>query len=160
MFDRTNSGYRHKNEMPVRLQLVGAEPVDASIFHVNGERLTDLLNDPRAFIPVRTEEAGVMIVAKTQIVSILEREDDSVNVAESGKSFDPYIMLRIAKDASLEEIRTAYKARIKSVHPDSVASLGLDEDLEKAALRTTQKLNYAYRKIMRERGGASETSAD
>ena len=160
MFDKANGGFRHKNERSVRLLLVGGEPINATIFHVNGERLTDLLNDPRAFIPVRTEDAGMMIVAKTQIVSILELETETINddagsSKPNGPSFDAYAMLRIDKNATHDEIRAAYKARIKSVHPDSIASLGLDEELGKAALLATQKLNYAYRKVMRERGSAN-----
>ncbi len=160
MFDKTSGGFRHKNERPVRLLLVGGEPINATIFHVNGERLTDLLNDPRSFIPVRTDDAGIMIVAKTQIVSILELESETINddagpSKRTGPSFDAYAMLRIDKNASHDEIRAAYKARIKSIHPDSIASLGLDEELGKAALLATQKLNYAYRKILRERGSAN-----
>ncbi len=157
MLDRANGGYRHKNETPVRLQLIGGEPENAHVFNVNGERITDLLNDPRSFIPIRMQSAGVKIVAKTQIVSMLEYGDDDVNPKPearpiSGKSRDPYAVLRIDQDASVEEIRAAYKARIKSVHPDLIASLDLDEDLSRAALLATQKLNYAYRKILRDRG--------
>jgi len=161
LFDKASGAFRHKFEKPVRLQLAGADPIDAVIFHVNGERLTDLLNDPRAFIPVRTKD-GVMIVAKSQIASIIEseaEEEEPVIEEEEEPSktpgFDPYAMLRVAPDASIEEIRTAYKKRIKAVHPDTVASLGLDEDLAKAALQTTQKLNYAYKKIMRMREGVN-----
>ncbi len=157
MLDRASGRYRHKNETPVRLHLIGGEPENAHVFNVNGERITDLLNDPRSFIPIRTQSAGVKIVAKTQIVSILEYGDDEVNPKPearpaSGKSRGPYAVLRIEEDASIEDIRTAYKARIKSVHPDLIASLNLDEDLSRAALLATQKLNYAYRKIMRDRG--------
>lgn len=161
MFDRTSSASRHKLETSVRLQMAGTAPFDATVFHVHGERITDLLNDPRAFIPVRTKD-GVMIVAKTQIVSIIEMKDEEEPVLEveaeevepaKNPGFNPYAMLRVAADATTEEIRAAYKKRIKAVHPDTVASLGLDEDLAKAALLTTQKLNYAYKKIMRERGG-------
>lgn len=156
MLDRASGGYRHKNETPVRLQLIGGEPENAHVFNVNGERITDLLNDPRSFIPIRTQSAGLKIVAKTQIVSILEYGDDVNPKSEArpaiGKSRGPYAVLRIEEDASIEDIRAAYKARIKSVHPDLIASLNLDEDLSRAALLATQKLNYAYRKIMRDRG--------
>ncbi len=157
MLDRANGGYRHKNETPVRLQLIGGEPENAHVFNVNGERITDLLNDPRSFIPIRTQSAGVKIVAKTQIVSMLEYGDDvnskpAARTVSASKSRNPYAVLRIEEGASIEDIRAAYKARIKSVHPDLIASLNLDEDLSRAALLATQKLNYAYRKIMRDRG--------
>lgn len=159
MFDKASGAFRHKNEAPVQLQLAGADPVEAFIFHVNGERLTDLLNDPRAFIPIRMTNGEVMIVAKSQIASIIETEHrDHDDVKPAPRSFDPYETLRISPSASTDELRAAFKARIKAVHPDTVASLGLDEDLAKAASQATQKIIYAYRKIMRERGEGQEAA--
>ena len=157
MFDKASGAFRHKNETAVRLQIAGEAPVEGFIFHVNGERSTDLLNDPRAFIPIRKANGEIMIVAKTQIASVIET--DHVEEEESKpaqRSFDPYETLRISPSASTDELRAAFKARIKAVHPDTVASLGLDEDLAKAASQATQKIIYAYRKIMRERGEGQE----
>ena len=163
MFDKTTGGFRHKNEKTVQLHIAGREPMAATIFHVNGERLTDLLNDPRAFIPVRAASGEMMIVAKAQIASITEMDEEGETPTEDklpGKkaptAFDPYETLRIAPDASHEELRAAFRARIKAVHPDTVASLGLDEDLSRAASQATQKIIYAYRKIMRERKAAND----
>lgn len=162
MFDKATGAFRHKNEKVVQLHIAGREPMAATIFHVNGERLTDLLNDPRAFIPVRAASGEMMIVAKAQIASIIEIDEEQEAAAEdklpgknAPRAFDPYETLRISPDASHEELRAAFRARIKAVHPDTVASLGLDEDLSKAASQATQKIIYAYRKIMRERKAAN-----
>ena len=143
---------------------MGQAPIAATLFNVNGERMSDLLNDPRSFIPVRQSNGDILIVAKTQIASIVETEDRTTEKqkTDSGdqksKSFDPYQTLRISPEASLEEIRTAYRARIKAVHPDTVASLDLNEDLSKAASQATQKIIIAYRKIMQERKQAESTA--
>ncbi len=171
VFDTKQKTYRHRNEANVLLTLAGADkPVPATMFLSLGERASDLLNDGRAFIPVRLGDGETMIIAKSQIATIVEGK---ASTEESGKSkiygedfstsqkpeapqknFDPYAMLRIAPTASNEEIRAAYKARMKAVHPDTFASLGLDEEISKAAVLATQKVNYAYQKIMRERGAA------
>lgn len=163
---RSSDGvFRHKTETPVRLQLAGEKPENAFVFLNYGERVIDLLNDMRHFIPVKRENGDVFIVAKTQIVQMEE-----VKIAEEFKdpqpeplkepdfessAFDPYTALRISRSASLEEIREAYKKRIKAVHPDTVTALGLDQDLAKAALYASQKVNFAYRKILRDREAAS-----
>lgn len=167
MFDKATGAFRHKTETSVQLRLTGQEPVEAFVFHVNGERLTDLLNDPRAFIPVRAASGEMMIVAKTHIASMIETDIEDSDAATSDeptkrapKSFDPYATLRISPDADNHELRAAFKARIKSVHPDTVASLGLDEDLAKAASQATQKIIYAYRKIMRERKASEDDCVD
>lgn len=162
MFDKATGAFRHKNEKVVQLHIAGREPMAATIFHVNGERVTDLLNDPRAFIPVRIGSGEMMIVAKAQIASITEIDEEQQTATEdklTGKktsgAFDPYETLRISPDATHEELRAAFRARIKAVHPDTVASLGLDDDLSRAASHATQKIIYAYRKIMRERKAAN-----
>ena len=171
VFDTKQKTYRHRNEATVLLTLAGADkPVPATMFLSLGERASDLLNDDRAFIPVRLGDGETMIIAKSQIATIVEGEAGSEESGKSKiygedfstsqksdapqKSFDPYAMLRIAPTASNEEIRAAYKARMKAVHPDTFASLGLDEEISKAAVLATQKVNYAYQKIMRERGAA------
>ena len=165
MFDKASGSFRHKNETPVQLTLAGQETIEVVLFTVNGERLSDVLNDPRSFIPVRTASGEILIVAKTQIAAIVEAANSKSSekrtdaVANKSNSFDPYQTLQISPDASLEEVRTAYRARIKAVHPDTVASLDLNEDLSKAASQATQKIIYAYRKIMRERK-TSETVTD
>ena len=162
----TKSGnVRHKNQALVKVTLAGQEPFDATVFLAIGDRLIDLLNDDRAFIPVKRSDGDTIIVAKTQIISIVEAdaemEEEAPEAADNSsspqrKKFDPYAMLRIAPDASVDEIRAAYKSRLKAVHPDSIAALGLDDELTKAALQTTQKLNYAYRKIMKDLEDAPE----
>lgn len=183
MYNSNSANIRHKNQAEVTIRLAGEEPFEAIVFLSIGDRLIDLLNDDRNFIPVRRTDGQTIIVAKTQIVSIIEsgtsdsdthdlapEEDEAVeNVTrevegelksakeKSARRFDPYELLRIPKNATVQEIRSAYKSRIKAVHPDSIASLGLDDDLTEAALKTTQKLNYAYRKIMREREDMTET---
>ncbi|WP_411820505.1 J domain-containing protein [Hyphococcus formosus] len=169
-FDSKARTFRHRNEINVQLRLTGdREPMAATIFASLGERASDLLNDQRAFIPIRLERGDTIIVAKSQIASILELPseeqkpdtksrnfDDKTNpqseIRKSAKETgDPYSLLRVSPDAGLDEIRAAYKARIKAVHPDALASLCLDEDIEKAAVLATQKVNYAYRKILKER---------
>lgn len=170
MFDKQSAAFRHVNCADVRLTLSGKEPFNAVVYIRLGQRLSDLLNDDRNFIPVRLENGENMMVAKSQINSITEIESVSdtgsdelaeVDAARASraarKGFDPYAVLRISPEADLNDVRKAYKARMKAVHPDTVASLGLDDDLARAALLAAQKVNYAYKKIMRER---SEENTD
>lgn len=174
-FDSKQRTYRHRNEINVLLTLSNSDnPVEATVFTSLGERASDLLNDQRAFIPVRLTNGETMIIAKSQIATIIEaeaRKEENTKSKIYGedfstepkledvkiKSFDAYAMLRIEPSASNEEIRAAYKARMKAVHPDTFASLGLDEEISKAAVLATQKVNYAYQKIMRERNPQPQT---
>lgn len=60
-------------------------------------------------------------------------------------SFDAeraYSTLKIDSNSSIDEIKTAYKNRIKEYHPDKTAGLG--EEVQKIAQLKTQELNEAY----------------
>lgn len=183
MFDKAAAA-RRRSEVQVLITLTGQTPFDATVFLKADERLIDLLNDPRAFIPVRRTDGTTLITSKNNIVSILEipppaeeqpgdeTQDDAGNFEKAGgdtedreprppinhprRSSDPYEVLRVARDATLEDIRKAYKTRIKAVHPDTIAALDLDEDIERAAHVTAQKVNHAYRRILRERDRGRE----
>ena len=67
-FDSKQKTYRHRNEVDVVLTLSTSDtPVAATMFLSLGERASDLLNDDRAFIPVRLGDGDTMIIAKSQI---------------------------------------------------------------------------------------------
>ncbi len=191
MFQKT--GAKFKVEEFVIITLTGQKPFEAIVFLSIGDRLIDLLNDARLFIPVKRMDNSTVIMAKSNIVSIVEKdrfeaaeedpiasqditpqyeyedyegdgaegEADAEDKEKAKKrrrrrrkkptAFDAYAVLKVSPDASIEEIRKAYKSRIKAVHPDSVAALDLDDDLIRAALHSTQKVNYAYHHILKQR---------
>lgn len=189
MFDKSASA-RHKNEVRVIVTLSGQEPFEAFVFLKIDERLIDLLNDQRQFIPIKRADGTTLIAQKRNIVLVVEVEDEETRAAgadaaaagepapegarepaedhsmakdgEEGESpkepqqrarrgIDPYEILRIPPTATIEEIKRAYHARIKAVHPDTIARLELDEDIERAANVTAQRVNRAYRTLLRER---------
>ncbi len=60
--------------------------------------------------------------------------------AKSGTS--PFQVLGITEDASLEEIKAAYRKKIKAYHPDRVAHLGVE--LQEIAQKKSTEINRAY----------------
>lgn len=61
-----------------------------------------------------------------------------------------YQVLEIDKNASVEEIKKAYKRMAIKHHPDKVSSLG--SDVQKSAEEKFKKINDAYEKIKKDRG--------
>jgi len=194
MFDKAAAAARQRREVQVIITVNGQGPFDGVVFPKADERLSDLLNDGRAFIPIRRADGPMIFVSKASIVSMLEmpapaaKKEDEILRAKNGehtersasanadeeepapsqkapqrpgkKTLDPYEVLRVPRTATLEEIRKAYKARIKAVHPDTIAGLDLDEDLERAANATAQKVNYAYHRIMCEKERTKEAEPE
>lgn len=68
-------------------------------------------------------------------------------VKDTGSS---YKILEITPDATIEEVKKAYRKMAVKYHPDKVSQLG--EDVQKAAKEKFQQLNNAYETIKKERG--------
>lgn len=59
-------------------------------------------------------------------------------------------VLGVLAEASVEDIRRAYKVLRSQYHPDKVAALG--PELQEVAERKSKEISTAYRQAMRERG--------
>jgi DnaJ-domain-containing protein 1 len=65
---------------------------------------------------------------------------------ESDLNFeDACLVLDINQNSSVDEIKIAYKTKVKEYHPDKVSGLG--EELQKLAQLKTQQINSAYNVI-------------
>ena len=62
---------------------------------------------------------------------------------------DYYKILGISSNATLNEIKIAYRTMALKYHPDKVSYLG--EDFQKDANEKFQKVNEAYQAICKER---------
>jgi|GEM_PF-3029209 len=54
----------------------------------------------------------------------------------------PYQILEVSENADLNEIKKAYRQKVKGYHPDKVAGLGIE--LQRVAEAMTKKINHAY----------------
>lgn len=59
-------------------------------------------------------------------------------------------VLKVAPDATVEQIRESYKVLMSQYHPDKVATLG--EELRTLAETRTKEITAAYRAALRARG--------
>ncbi|MEM6649359.1 MAG: DnaJ domain-containing protein [Pseudomonadota bacterium] len=144
MFEKTEIK-REKIKVMVRITLSTGELVEGDVFISRHQRLTDLLNDDRAFLPVELTDGSVEVVAKTSVASA-KALGEMMPLSD-----DPYEILRVDPRSDDAEIRQAWMTRLKTSHPDRLASLHLDEEIVHAARKVSQRLNAAYDEIMRAR---------
>jgi len=62
---------------------------------------------------------------------------------------EAYKILEVEPNASIEEIKKAYKAKVKQYHPDLVQNLG--REIQELANRKLLKINYAFNLILKQR---------
>jgi DnaJ like chaperone protein len=64
---------------------------------------------------------------------------------------DPYLVLGVARSATGEELRAAWKRLMRENHPDSLASRGVPQEFIARASEKVARINAAWDKIKRER---------
>jgi DnaJ like chaperone protein len=66
---------------------------------------------------------------------------------------DPYDVLGVAPDASMEEVRAAWRRAVRESHPDVMMARGVPEEAMKLAERRMIDVNRAWEEIGRMRAG-------
>mgnify|MGYP000451114769 CR=1 FL=1 len=86
-----------------------------------------------------------------------QQSSDRGKQNKSSQSFDSeitldraYSILGLNRDATVEDIKTAYKQKMKDYHPDRVANLG--EEIRDLAAKKTLEINKAYELIKKSKG--------
>ncbi len=69
-----------------------------------------------------------------------------------GRLEDAYAILNVASQASVDEIKRAYRRLLSQHHPDKLVAKGLPEEMMKLATQKTHEIRQAYEQIREARG--------
>lgn len=141
-----DTSYRAKKKVAVNLQLSDGSLLDGFVFCNQGERVSDVLNDAREFLPFETHTSDIMMLRKGTIGTILARDTKAVKKILT----DPFDILGIKKGADQETAKRAYHDKVRTYHPDKLASLDLPEDMETYANDMLARINTAYSLVLRQ----------
>lgn len=68
-----------------------------------------------------------------------------------------WTVLKVSRNASLEEVQEAYRTQISQYHPDKVARLG--DEIKAVAEKKSKEINSAYETAMQEKARRPATEA-
>ena len=78
---------------------------------------------------------------------------DRVRAANLGPDkSDPYTILGVTRDASDDEIKTAYRALVRENHPDRLVAQGMPQEFVDLANERLATINAAYERLQKQRG--------
>lgn len=97
-----------------------------------------------------TENEVTQIYTISGYLAIGSRDFESIKAMFYNSSDNAYKILEITKDATVDEIKAAYRTMAKKYHPDKVIHLG--EEHRKGAEEKFRQVQGAYEKIQKERG--------
>lgn len=140
-----DTSYREKKKVAVNLQLADGTLLDGFVFCNQGERVSDVLNDTRDFLPFETHTSDIIMLRKGTIATILASDVDTVKKILT----DPFAILGIPRDANRETAKQAYHDKVRTYHPDKLASLDLPEDMKTYANDMLARINTAYSLVLR-----------
>ncbi|MBI1394218.1 MAG: DnaJ domain-containing protein [Alphaproteobacteria bacterium] len=114
MFD-SNTNFRSKKEAAVTVRLTSGDQFSGYVFLKIDERLIDLMNDPRSFIPIKRRDGGTVIIAKSAVESL--RDGFEEDAAHDGPAEEQFAEEQFAEEQFAEE-HCAEEERLDDAHPD------------------------------------------
>jgi DnaJ-domain-containing protein 1 len=141
------------NRISVFLTLADNQVVTVSIRLPLSRRLADALNNDDVFLDAITPSGQQQFIAKSTIKLVrsanVPRADqlDTEGRVPGTPAFDPYAILKVAKDANPEEIKSAYHRMARLYHPDRIASYELPDEVKDYVRTMLVRINLAFEQI-------------
>lgn len=132
-----------KNKVEVEVELDNGTRMLGALFIKQMQRISDLLNDLRQFLPFETSDGRILYLNKTTIAKVVQLAGE----AEPHAAADPYEILGVARNISNEDLRDAYHSLCSQNHPDKLQSLGVSPDLIDIANSRVIRIIDAYKRI-------------
>ena len=139
-----NGKRRSKTKTRTTLKMKDGSLLNGHVYCSQDERLSDLLNDSKRFLPFETMDGEIIFVTKDAMSQVMPKEKLGLENAH----LKPHDILGISKDASLEAIKSSYHAKVRAFHPDRLTALDLPDEIVSYASDLMARINEAYQKLL------------
>lgn len=152
------SSQMDKIKIDVQVELHNGKQLLGVLFLRRDQRMSDLLNDQRSFLPLEKTDGLVINLSKSHIAQVTQLGQ----VANTRGKQDPYQILGVDPKSSDEEVRNTYHRRVQNYHPDVIQGAGLPREFVDLANTQMARINDAFERIQalrREHGAGKSPQA-
>ncbi len=132
-----------KWKIEVRVELDDGARLLGFLFVKPMQRLSDLLNDTRSFLPMQTADGLIVQLAKSTIAKVVQLDQK----AEAAAITDPYDILGVSPRVSDQKLKETYHALCTEYHPDKLISVGVATEFIDLANSRITRIIDAYRRV-------------
>jgi len=143
-----------KIKLAVEMEVDGGQRMLGSVFVSQKQRLPDLLNDDRTFLPFETSEGLIKIIRKSTIRCVTPMNQITLPMTTN----DPYEILGVAPSIPDAELKIIYHRKVQEMHPDRLVSMGLPPEFVQLANDKVARINDAYDRICQQRSVRPEAA--
>ncbi len=137
---------RSKTKTRTTIRLKDGSVLNGHVYCSQDERLSDLLNDDKQFLPFETMDGEIIFVTKDAMSQVAPKE----KIGLENAYLDPHDILNLPKDAPLEKIKEAYHAKVRAFHPDRLTALELPDEIISYATDIMARVNDAYQRLLKQ----------
>lgn len=109
------------------------------------QRVSDLLNDHRQFLPLQLTDGPIVHLHKSKIAQVSQLAQEP---GQEEDYADPYEVLGVSPSASDEQLKSTYHSLCSHYHPDKLQGLGLPSEFGEIANARIIRIIDAYRRIV------------
>jgi DnaJ-domain-containing protein 1 len=142
-----------RDRLEAQVQLADGKEVIMTFFTAPHQRLSDLLNEPRNFLPVETADGRMSILAKSAIRWAAPLEQAQISSA------DPFSVLGLRDTASDDEVRATYQRLLADFDATRLRALNLAPPYLEFANTQRARLTDALHRIAQQRGFYRDVAA-
>jgi hypothetical protein len=151
-----NFGEEQPYRRPVKkfrtsLTMTSGELLEGFLFVPRNERVVDMMNDDRSFVPFEMLDGSVVIIAKAAIARVTDFSEQKAPEVDPSAAESPHRVLGVLPSATEDEIRQAYLALVRRYHPDQWNGVQVPEGLMSLARERLTLINAAYQKLSAKR---------
>lgn len=144
----------NKRQVAVRVQLDDGTEMAGHLWVTQAQRLSDLLNDGRRFLPFLDSDGLTQFLRTDAILRVQELQQ----AIDQAAVVDPYEILGVKPAIGDDDLAKTYHELCRQFHPDRMAQYDLPRELVAHASTMTVRIIDAYNRIRKSRGSARKSA--